>query len=523
MYVWCKSTAWSVFKNTRMGEFDHARQEIHTARNMTSGWQVCLRDHMSGFEINGVSVETLPDDVTVCYYVQDYGIYNDGVPYPDILRPGKPVQVLMNTTQSLVFTVFCGKQAIPGEYKIQYTIHTSLEDIPLETDLKVYAPVLPEPADSGFAHEYFLDAFTGFPCRGEGATPPVTPFYDFERYSQPWWELMKSYAGYMKLLRINVLNLRVLQLLMDGGTRRTGMQSWQFDFSVFDCFVEWFLKHGSFQKISLRGVVKQVYGKELFSIDENGKELIIDMDRNPDLAEAWIKALFTALYSHFQEKGWLHMVIAHLEDEPHSCEYWNWAREKLSAYMPGVPASEPIDSCGIGEGLKGCDIYIPRLEVFHEEQDFYFGRQGAGEHLWCYSCCFPEDPWWLNKFLDLPQRYSRILYWACYSQGFEGFLHWGFAHWSDQSEYGITPDAHYKGDGFIVYPDVENNGLILSNRGIATVEGMEEVELLRMLEKRDPEKAKEISRRIATSFRDFTEDPAVLDAARAEILKSLDT
>ena len=70
---------------------------------------------------------------------------------------------------------------------------------------------------------------------------------------------------------------------------------------------------------------------------------------------------------------------------------------------------------------------------------------------------------------------------------------------------------------------MENNGLILSNRGIATVEGMEEVELLRMLEKRDPEKAKEISRRIATSFRDFTEDPAVLDAARAEILKSLDT
>ena len=100
-------------------------------------------------------------------------------------------------------------------------------------------------------------------------------------------------------------------------------------------------------------------------------------------------------------------------------------------------------------------------------------------------------------------------------------MHWGFNHWGERTIYGIQPNARYKGDGYIVYPDIENFDVLHSNRGVATREGLYDWELLHMLEQKDAASALAIAHSVARTFEDFTHNEADIDAARIRLLEAL--
>ena len=110
--------------------------------------------------------------------------------------------------------------------------------------------------------------------------------------------------------------------------------------------------------------------------------------------------------------------------------------------------------------------------------------------------------------------------WACYARGIDGFLHWGYNYWSETSLYGTGAGARFKGDGFIVYYDKENNRVTPSNRYYATLEGIAEYELLKIVEKKDPALAMSICLSVARRFTDFENDPDLLDSARIRLLEA---
>ena len=62
----------------------------------------------------------------------------------------------------------------------------------------------------------------------------------------------------------------------------------------------------------------------------------------------------------------------------------------------------------------------------------------------------------------------------------------------------------------------------MSNRGLSTVIGLEEWELLSQLGAKNSAAAAALARRVARTFRDFSDDPAVLETARAELFALLD-
>ena len=86
----------------------------------------------------------------------------------------------------------------------------------------------------------------------------------------------------------------------------------------------------------------------------------------------------------------------------------------------------------------------------------------------------------------------------------------------------MFPDARYKGDGFIVYPDAENNAILLSARAVATRDGVQEYELLSLLAKKDKKKALQISRSVAKIFSDFNKNEDCMNNARKKILDILE-
>ena len=520
MDFWVKSSAERVFKHTRKQKEDSAWLSLHAGKNMFVSAQLLLREVETAFEIHDVTVSGLPEGVCAEICVQEYAVFNDGVPYPDMQRPGKSVQVLSNTTQGIWVHLWVSAEAAQGNASVLCKISTTRGEFCAHLALTVYPVTVPEPAQSDFGHEYFFCSTGFFAPKGQSWNTPLTPFYDTYRYSDDWWLLMANYARAMKVLRVNSLNLPIIDFLVDAGSKRVSATEWHIDFTLLDRFIELFLAEGSFRYITIAAMIASVNGDTVIAVDENGHH--VWYKTSEPHAKYWLEAIYSSIYKHFTEKGWIHMLQLRLEDEPHTSNVWLWAKEIADRVCPGIVCGEPLDTHAISLELAGkCNQYVPRIEVYASDPYFYAQRQKAGDIVWCYSCCLPEENWWLNKFIDLPHSYSRMMKWACFSQGITGFLHWGFNYWGDKTIYGIQPHARFKGDGYIVYPDIEHFDVFHSNRGVATREGLCDWELLHMLAQKDAGAALAISRSVARTFEDFTDDATVIDSARARVLEAL--
>lgn len=506
MDLWCKNSAWQVMTNTRKGRTDGAVLQLHTARGGMVSGQVLLRA-WEDFTITGAEVRWNAGvfaDVQLA--LQGYRDYNDGVPYPDCVLPMDECFVPAHRTQGILVLVKVSADVAPGNQGFTVVVHTTAGDYTAAVQVCIHAVLMPSPAQAVLDHEYFFNIRTNT----YNAEWPVG--------SDEWWALMQKYAVAMKELRLNTLaTTDNIFILMQGLSKRVDHVRWSFDFSLLNEFIRRFFAWGSFRRVCIGAPLQSLTGETISSFDENGDMIKLPF-RTPE-GEAYAEQFLQALYSNLKEQGWLGIALMHIADEPHESENWRFFRELVRRYMPGIPCSEPIDQYESALALEGaCDEFIPRIDVYEQGADYFRRRQAAGDKVWCYSCCYPEENWFLNKFIDLPSRYSRMLYWAAYAQGITGFLHWGFNFWST-GLYGLDPAARFKGDGHIVYPDVENGGVYHSNRGIATMQGAEEYELLCIAARKYPTEAKALALQLTRSFSDFEDDPSLLEDLRVRLLQ----
>lgn len=516
MHIWTKFISEQIMTNSRCGKNDRSDITIHSGKNMSASCLVCLR-HEGDFTVTHISAdENTPEGVSFRYNFRDNIIYNDGVPYPDILSGEKEKSVLAHTTCSVVVSFDVSQDASAGKVMIPVKFTTNAGEYTAKISLVIHNVTLPEPADSDFGHEYFFTARGYFPMNAANAKSPDAVI----RYSDKWEELMTNYAKAMKYLRVNTLWMPIVEFLADAGSKRVAKDKWEFDFSLVDKTLDIFLKNGSFKYVAITGSVSPVDGNNIQSIDENGALRKFDIPSED--ADIWAEVYYTAIYNYFKERNILHMLRVHLQDEPHKTVHWKWLRDICRKVMPDIVCGEPLDIHDMSEELDGyADWFVPRLEVYQQDPVFYHKQVKNGKELWVYSCCFPEDNWWLNKFVDLPYAYSRFIKYACFSQNITGFLHWGF-NFIDSVMYGIKPQARFKGDGHIIYPDEKNNDVLMSMRGLETKDGLQDWELLNMLRKINPKAAYTIANSVAQSFTDYTQDLAAPEKAREQILNMLD-
>lgn len=509
MYFWCKNSAWRVFPSTRIGRGDSDVLQLHAAKGGHAYGQILLRN-VKPFTILGADIltESLSSEVKVSMYMQGYEIFNDGVPYPDRLLPMEECQVLAHYTQGLWVQVNVSEQATAGRSTFDVLVRTTVGDFTAHIQLYIHNVTLPVPAEGALDHEYFFAPLIKEP-NGE----------QWLRGTQKWWTMMEACAKAMKELRINILNI-TLSALMSGGSKRIDETHWKFDFTFLDEYITKFMEWGSFRRIMIQAPLQVLTGEHVSAFDENGD--VVSLVTRSEEGGAFVNQLLCAVRMHFEEKGWLSMTMMHLEDEPHESENWLWLRSLVRKYMPEVPCCEPIDVYDSALALEGaCDIFVPRVDIYEQGPEYFKCRQKAGYQLWCYTCCLPEDIWWLNKLIEQPAFYSRLLYWGCYSQGITGFLHWGFNWWWSK-ESGLSPIVRHKGDGYIVYPDAVSGGIHHSNRGIATIEGVEEYELLKIAEQRYPQATKSLAKHLVRTFQDFCDEPDCLQYARVQLFELCD-
>lgn len=241
--------------------------------------------------------------------------------------------------------------------------------------------------------------------------------------------------------------------------------------------------------------------------------------------EAAIRTIATELVRIIDKYGWRDRWVQHVADEPsgHNVTEYRLTCGIVRKHLPGIRLADAVET---NEMAGALDAYCPKNRYYQEHRAAFDAFRKAGDEVWCYTCCYPGGEW-LNRLLDNELIRPLLLPWGCARFHLDGYLHWGFNRFQrgiDPFRQSITGDWHLgkslpPGDRNIVYPG--KDGPWPSLRLEAQRQGMEDLELLRRLEKKDPKRAEALVLRLVRGFDDYEKDVKAYRAVRKELLLSL--
>jgi len=424
--------------------------------------------------------------------------------YPDCLQEVETVDVAPMHNQPVWVAYTVPRDVPDGDYEATLVFTGKIDGKPIRITKKVTARVYPVvlPEQTLWVTQWYS---TGFAKMNNGE--PV------EAYSDRYWELYTELAHSMRDHGSNVY------LVGGPSVQADGMQ-YTFDFTRFDELVEFLIREGGLKRIAGPHLAGRPRGD--FGWEDDFEVYVPRVGIRPlsnDTVRNYLSQYLTAIYNHLETKGWTSMYMQHIADEPIDQNAASYSRiaEFVKKYMPGVPVVDAIMSRKLANTV---DIWVPLLSQYHKEYPFYQERQAAGDEVWYYTCVVPQGNY-ANRFLEQPLGQTRFLHWINYRYGATGYLHWGYNHWhfdktNDASALGETWEG---GEAWIAYPAY---GKVYSSiRLEAMRDGLADYELLKLLDKKSPDKAKELAASVIRDFDLYNNNVRAFRLTRLELLKAL--
>jgi hypothetical protein len=441
------------------------------------------------------------------------------VELPDPLRPGHELVLKSGTTQTFWLDVRVAANVKPGEYRSRVVVSTDDTLVELPLLLKVHPATVP--------FECSLLLTNWFSPR-----PKELGFGDAPAGSDAWFASVNLLFDSMWDHRQNMFWTPLRPPWIKPIVTSSGDLG--FDFTLFDAWVEAFSRpRGGVRKTYIEGqpiAWRQGYDGHVKArvwrvVDGQPKEKLLEAD-DPEARDGY-RDFLVALKGHLKEKGWTDRFRIHITDEPHRHQLkpYGIIAGYLRQFAPEFRIMEALDVRDDFEFFeKNCDVWVPQLGRFDQSLDRLQARLAAGKDVWFYTCLFPNGAY-PNRFVDYPLVKTRILHWINYRWGFTGYLHWGFNQWRGGQPLKNLEPPHGSsflppGDGWIVYPGQRQ--LLDSMRYEAMRDGVEDFELLTLLARKQPEKARAIAKQTIWTFTDYVRDEKVFRAERLRLLEAFE-
>ena len=506
--------------------FEENRDTADIAKGETATFQFVLR---SIYPIQNLKVEAgdlVNDDQHIAATLKAFVGYiragrNSAQPSKDSFRPlsdlfpdclqevetidvpalsNQPIWVAYNVARDASAGVYSATLSFSGKvngrpFKIQKQVHTQIYDV-----------VLPE--QTLYVTNWHNTNFSKM--NNDAAVE-----FDSDLY----WELYKVLANCMRDHGQNTYMISGLPNLCKA--KSSDGKHYSFDFTDFDKKVEFLIREGGLQRIE-GGHLGDRMGdwEEDFGIRVPGVGLrSIDNDTTRNYLAQFIPALF----DHLKTKGWEKIYMQHIADEPVDENASSYIRiaEFIKKQAPDIKLIEAVMSRKLADVVN---VWVPRLDHYHRDYAYFRQRQAAGDEVWFYTCVMPQGNY-ANRFMEQPLVQMRILHWLNYHYGATGYLHWAFISWyyrimdmtGDAAiRHGYNNDIWPAGDCWIAYPAY---GKVYSSIRLAAMrDGIADYELLKLLEKKMPDKANHLARKIIINFDSYDSSIANFRTLRRQLL-----
>jgi hypothetical protein len=407
----------------------------------------------------------------------------------DPLLEQEGFELQANTTQGIWLTLHIPKVQPAGLYTGSVAVllnNSSLKDFQLE--VQVLEETLPDPEDYNFFLNILQDAES------------IARWYQVPRWSDEHFRLIELFAKNLSRHgQQSITTTIVANAWRDNGiefNRLPSMVEWrypgewsledgksfEFDYSVFDRYVEIHLDLGIKREITCMSPIigpGSSPDSEITYLDTVAQEerTVTIQVNTPWYEDAW-SAFAKDFETHLQEKGWLSRTYLLLDEKP--AEVIEGVRRVFDEAAPSLQlnisgSSGPLGTRNRLESPQWVLIYD---ELFDEEV-FPAGtaeeRRGRGQITLFYTACGERHP---NTFLYSPLRESRMLPWIAAEHDVDGYIRWAWNLWP--TDVWNQPKFQWpSGDMFFVYPGEE--GPLDSTRWEMMQQGIQDVEAIRLL------------------------------------------
>lgn len=437
--------------------------------------------------------------------------------YPDYLMAEKQLDINKGAYQSVWLTLAIPKNAVAGSYAGKVTVKSAQGEQSIPLLVTVYPLAMPEERNLKVTEWYTTGSFERF----HGIK---------ERYSEDWFAMLRKYADNMVAHRQNIFQVPASAIEIT----KSSTGALEFDFTRFDQVAGVFWGTGKMDYLETGELFR--FGEEGWNSSEIiPKDFSVkDMKTGEQLTLPGYEVLphlLPALESHLRQKGWLDKTIFHVKDEPslHNALAWREASKYVNQHAPGLQRIDAIETTYL---LDDVDVAVPKLDALATWYDTYKKGLENGVELWYYTVGIYQGSLLPNKTIDMPLMDNRILHWLNYKYDANGFLHWGWNHWTEDPFHEV---GMHLGDGWHVYP--AKNGVLNSLRWEQMRNGIQDYEYFLMLEKKvsalkdslgtrfswinPKQRSKEINSLVVKDFVEHSDDPEVFYKAKKEVIKEL--
>lgn len=188
------------------------------------------------------------------------------------------------------------------------------------------------------------------------------------------------------------------------------------------------------------------------------------------MGESYTKFLhefLPALTKFLTENGITEQSFIHLSDEPHisQIEHYQCCRNFVIPYIDKIQTMEALSDIEF-KRRNACGLPIVSIAEVDK-----FLKEGYRD-IFVYYCSGEINRRLSNRMIAMPLSRTRIIGLQIFLSGVKGFLHWGYNFYNDfLSRKSIDPylvndcgGSFSAGDPFIVYPNIERNGVRQSLR-----------------------------------------------------------
>lgn len=408
----------------------------------------------------------------------------------DPLLEMEAVNVPAYRAQPIWITFKIPKNSSSGDYKGKISIssneYTSRE---YKIELQVHNQQLPDTEDYKFNLDLWLNPSA------------IADFYKMEHWSEPHWAMiskyLKDYASRGgKNIATTITHEPWHKPWLNNTTRsqiafgyRSMIQwtknlngDWEFDYTVFDRYVEMATKLGIDEAINAFSMTPFHTKQKMHYFNEKTKsyeEIELDI-KDEEYKVLWstflvnfkahlqTKKLFERTYLGFDEKSEEDMIILHDIIKGSVPEFLD---KILIAGHPeaGQHASNlSISYMFFPEQPLEKRAIVPVLPTIDE-------RQANGKKTTFYLCAEPNHP---NTLTYSPAIESQLIPWLALKYNTDGYLRWAYNNWT-KKPFKNPVFLHNQGDDYYVYPGKE--GPISSIRWELLKEGIEDFELFKVV------------------------------------------
>lgn len=418
------------------------------------------------------------------------GRWVSGTRDPDVV--GDPLDNLEQVNvpayhaQPVWFTFHIPRSAEPGIYSGEIAVEREgAETKLLKLDLTVHDLIIPDPED----YHFFLDIWFNYSA--------VAGYYELDPWSEAHWDLLKSYmkdlAGHGQRVILTVITDKPWPAMFMGESRPQTLfgyesmvqwnfdgDSWTFDFTIFDRYVETALEQGlgpwiaAYSLLPFRGQPRFLYTDQT-----SGKVVEESLDIGSVRWKSIWSAFLGSFSDHLKEKGWFDQIYlafderpAALMEEVKELVYENAPELVDRLFVAGRADAEPYSP----------DYFVLNHRFFSDHETvpeeinmMLKKRREEGKRTLYYTCCGPAHP---NNFAYSPAVESQMLPWISAKYQLDGYLRWAYCSWPEEV-YESPVFRFVQGDEYQVYPGPE--GPLSSIRWELLKEGIEDYELIAQL------------------------------------------